>query len=244
MLEAALSFYLGETKSVSRRSSALSPAVEDYLKSVYETQRDEGRAVTTLLAERMGVTPASATGMVKKLAALKLVRHVPYQGVVLTRAGQKIALEVLRHHRLVELYLAEALGYSWDRVHEEADRLEHVISEELEDRMFEALGRPTRDPHGEPIPTRGRDAAAGEPRAAVEPGGRRGRDDQRGVDGAARRCCGTSASAGSCRTRSWRSSRRRLSTAPSRCGRAGLHTCWGESWRGTFAWRSGRKPTA
>jgi DtxR family Mn-dependent transcriptional regulator len=139
---------------VTRRSSALSPAVEDYLKSIYELERDEGRAVTTLLAERMGVTPASATGMVKKLAALKLVRHVPYQGVVLTRAGQKIALEVLRHHRLVELYLAEALGYSWDRVHEEADRLEHVISEELEDRMFEALGRPTRDPHGEPIPTR------------------------------------------------------------------------------------------
>ncbi len=132
----------------------LSQAVEDYLKAVLEVQRDHGKVATTVLAERMGVTPASVTGMVKKLAALKLVRHNPYQGVVLTRAGEKVALEVLRHHRLLELYLSEALGYTWDRVHDEADRLEHVISEEFEDKIFEALGRPTRDPHGEPIPAK------------------------------------------------------------------------------------------
>lgn len=150
----------------------LSQAVEDYLKAVFEVQREHAKVATTVLAERMGVTPASATGMVKKLAALKLVRHSPYQGVVLTRAGEKMALEVLRHHRLLELYLAEALGYTWDRVHDEACRLEHVISEEFEDRIFEALGRPTRDPHGEPIPTKdGRmPHAAHEPLSDLEPG--------------------------------------------------------------------------
>ncbi len=132
----------------------LSQAVEDYLKAIFEVQRDHRKVATTVLAERMGVAPASATGMVKKLAALKLVRHHPYQGVMLTRAGEKLALEVLRHHRLLELYLAEALGYTWDQVHDEACRLEHVISEAFEDKIFEALGRPTRDPHGEPIPTK------------------------------------------------------------------------------------------
>jgi DtxR family Mn-dependent transcriptional regulator len=132
----------------------LTQAVEDYLKAVFEVQREHGKVATTVLAERMGVAPASATGMIKKLAALKLVRYSPYQGVVLTRAGEKVALEVLRHHRLLELYLAEALGYTWDRVHDEACRLEHVISEEFEDKIFEALGRPNRDPHGEPIPTK------------------------------------------------------------------------------------------
>ena len=131
-----------------------SQAVGDYLKAILEIQHDEGKVATTTLAERMGVAPASATGMIKKLATLKLLRHIPYQGVVLTRAGEKIALEILRHHRLIELYLTQALGYSWDQVHEEADRLEHVISEEFEDKIFEALGRPTRDPHGEPIPTK------------------------------------------------------------------------------------------
>jgi DtxR family Mn-dependent transcriptional regulator len=134
--------------------SPLSPAVEDYLKAVLEIQRDEGRVSTTSLAARMDVKAASATGMIKKLARLKLVRHAPYQGVVLTRVGEKAALEVLRHHRLIELYLAEALGYSWDEVHAEADRLEHAISEDFEDRIFELLGRPTRDPHGEPIPSK------------------------------------------------------------------------------------------
>ena len=132
----------------------LSQAVEDYLKAIFEVQRDHGKVATTVLAERMGVAPASATGMIKKLAGLKLLRHSPYQGVVLTRAGEKLALEILRHHRLLELYLAEALGYTWDQVHDEACRLEHVISEEFEDKIYEALGRPTRDPHGEPIPTK------------------------------------------------------------------------------------------
>ena len=150
----------------------LSPAMEDYLKAVLEVQRDHGKVATTVLADRMGVTPASATGMIKKLAALKLVRHHPYQGVLLTRAGEKVALEVLRHHRLLELYLTEALGYTWDQVHDEACRLEHVISEAFEDKIFEALGRPTRDPHGEPIPTKdGRmPDAAHEPLSDLQPG--------------------------------------------------------------------------
>jgi DtxR family Mn-dependent transcriptional regulator len=132
----------------------LSEAVQDYLKAIYTVQEQGGAVSTSALAEAMGVAAASATGMVKKLAGLKLVRHNPYQGVVLTKAGEKMALEVIRHHRLLELYLAEALGYSWDKVHEEAERLEHVISEEFEEKIFEALGRPTRDPHGDPIPTR------------------------------------------------------------------------------------------
>jgi DtxR family transcriptional regulator, Mn-dependent transcriptional regulator len=150
----------------------LSQAVEDYLKTILELQRDQGKVATTVLAERMGVAPASATGMIKKLAGLKLVRHNPYQGVALTRAGEKIALEVLRHHRLLELYLAEALGYTWDRVHEEADRLEHVISEEFEEKIFEALGRPTRDPHGHEIPAKDGTLVAGNHQclSEMEPG--------------------------------------------------------------------------
>ena len=132
----------------------LSESVQDYLKAIYRLQEQAGSVSTSALAEAMGVAAASATGMVKKLAGLKLVRHNPYQGVVLTKAGEKMALEVIRHHRLLELYLAEALGYSWDKVHEEAERLEHVISEEFEEKIFEALGRPTRDPHGDPIPTK------------------------------------------------------------------------------------------
>jgi DtxR family Mn-dependent transcriptional regulator len=129
-----------------------SQAMQDYLKAIYKLERRGGVVSTSALAEAMEVTAASATGMVKKLASLKLVRHHPYQGVLLSKAGEKMALEVIRHHRLLELYLAEALGYSWDKVHEEAERLEHVISEEFEEKIFEALGRPTRDPHGDPIP--------------------------------------------------------------------------------------------
>jgi len=152
----------------------LSEAVQDYLKAIYKLQEQAGVVSTSALAQAMDVTAASATGMVKKLAGLKLVRHNPYQGVVLTRAGQKMALEILRHHRLLELYLAEALGYTWDKVHEEAERLEHVISEEFEDKIFEALGRPTRDPHGDPIPTKdGTIAAAEHDRLSdLEPGTR------------------------------------------------------------------------
>ncbi len=129
-------------------------AVEDYLKTIYEIQRQQGKVATTVLAESMGVAPASVTGMIKKLADMHLVLYERYQGVTLTETGQKIALEVIRHHRLVELYLAEALGVPWDQVHDEAEKWEHVLSEDLEDRMDEALGYPTIDPHGAPIPTR------------------------------------------------------------------------------------------
>ena len=129
-----------------------SQAIEDYLRAIYELQCAEGQVGTNLLAERLGVTPASVTGMLKKLAEMKLVIHEPYQGARLTKAGQKIALEVLRHHRLVERFLAEALGVPWDRVHEEAHKIEHVISEDLEERMDAMLGHPTTDPHGSPIP--------------------------------------------------------------------------------------------
>ncbi len=126
---------------------------EDYLKVIYHLERENERATTTAIAEAMGVSPASATNMVKKLAELNLVHYTPYQGVRLTPAGRKIALEIIRHHRLLELYLAEALGISWDKVHEEADRLEHVISEELEEAMARVLGYPKVDPHGDPIPS-------------------------------------------------------------------------------------------
>ena len=136
-------------------------AVEDYLKSIYKLQEGESRVTTTVLAELLDVTPAAATGMIKKLAEMNLVVYKRYQGVSLTEAGQKIALEVIRHHRLVELYLAEALGVPWDQVHEEAEKWEHVLSEDLEDRMDEMLGHPAADPHGAPIPNRdGRIAAA------------------------------------------------------------------------------------
>jgi len=129
-------------------------AVEDYLKNIYELQASAEKVSTTDLAERLGVAPASVTGMVKKLAAMKLLKHEPYHGVLLTKAGEKIALEVIRHHRLVESYLTEALGVPWDKVHEEADKWEHVLSEDMEDRISAMLGNPTTDPHGAPIPAR------------------------------------------------------------------------------------------
>jgi len=129
-------------------------AVEDYLKAVYELEQRQDKVTTSMIAERLGIAPASVTNMLKKLAEMKLVRHEPYQGVSITPAGRKVALEVVRHHRLVELYLAEALGVPWDRVHDEAEKWEHVLSEDLEDRIDEKLGFPTRDPHGSPIPSR------------------------------------------------------------------------------------------
>ncbi|MBN1476474.1 metal-dependent transcriptional regulator [Candidatus Sumerlaeota bacterium] len=129
-------------------------AVEDYLKAIYDLQSKQPKVATTALADHLGVAPASVTGMVKKLAEMNLVKHEPYQGVVLTDSGRMIALEVLRHHRLVELYLHQAMGVPWDQVHDEAERWEHVISEEIEDRIDELLGHPTHDPHGSPIPTR------------------------------------------------------------------------------------------
>jgi DtxR family Mn-dependent transcriptional regulator len=132
----------------------VSSAVQDYAKAIYALQSRTGEAVATNdLAARMGVTPASASSMVRKLADLDLVDLEPYRGVTLTRAGERVALEVLRHHRLLELYLAEHLGVPWDRVHEEAEALEHVISEDLEARIAAKLGNPTHDPHGDPIPS-------------------------------------------------------------------------------------------
>lgn len=128
-------------------------AVEDYLKTIYDLARVEDAVTTSALAERLGVTPASVTGMVKKLAEMNLLTHAPYRGVALTEAGRRIALEVIRHHRLVERYLHDALGVPWDRVHAEAERIEHVLSEDLEARMDAALGHPTTDPHGAPIPS-------------------------------------------------------------------------------------------
>jgi DtxR family Mn-dependent transcriptional regulator len=129
-------------------------AVENYAKAIYALQRrSEGGTVgTTDLAERLGVTAGSASAMVKRMAELGLVTHAPYKGVRLTEDGERVALEVLRHHRLLELYLAEHLGVPWDRVHEEAEALEHVISEDLEARIAAKLGHPTHDPHGDPIP--------------------------------------------------------------------------------------------
>src|SRR3954454_8819965 len=129
-------------------------AVEDYAKAIYALETREDAAVSNnALAERLGVSAASASAMVKKLAGLGLVRHEPYKGVRLTSDGLKVALEVLRHHRLLERYLAEELGVPWDRVHGEAEVLEHVLSEELEALIAAKLGHPTRDPHGDPIPT-------------------------------------------------------------------------------------------
>ena len=133
----------------------MTSAVQDYAKAIYALEQREGAAVSTnALAERMGVTPASASAMVKRLDGLGLVTHVPYRGVQLTAEGTRVALEILRHHRLLELYLAESLGVPWDRVHDEAEVLEHVLSEELEELIAAKLGDPTHDPHGDPIPTR------------------------------------------------------------------------------------------
>jgi DtxR family transcriptional regulator, Mn-dependent transcriptional regulator len=139
---------------VASRESEFSAAVEDYAKAIYALQRGGDCAVTNnALAERLNVTAASASGMVRKLDELGLVTHVPYKGVRLTATGTRVALEVLRHHRLLELYLAETLGVPWDRVHDEAEVLEHVLSEDLEALIAAKLGHPTHDPHGDPIPT-------------------------------------------------------------------------------------------
>jgi DtxR family transcriptional regulator, Mn-dependent transcriptional regulator len=128
-------------------------AVEDYLKIIYDLSRSGGAVTTSAIAARLDVAPGTVTGMVKKLATLNLVTHESYRGVALTEAGRKIALEVIRHHRLVELYLYEAMGVPWDQVHAEAEKWEHVLSEAMEERMDEILGNPTTDPHGSPIPT-------------------------------------------------------------------------------------------
>jgi DtxR family Mn-dependent transcriptional regulator len=147
------------TKAAEKYQQApLSSAIEDYLKTIYllmheETHTSQDAVSTQALAMRLGVAPPSVTAMIKKLAALKLVQHVPYQGFCLSKTGEKIALEVLRHHRLVETYLAQVLGLGWHEVHDEAERWEHVLGDEVEEQMAKALGHPERDPHGAPIPS-------------------------------------------------------------------------------------------
>lgn len=132
----------------------LSQSVEDYLKAIYLLEIDEEPATTNKIAEALSVSSASVTNMLKKLAKLKLINHKSYRGAELTNAGEKIALEVIRHHRLLELYLKEMMGYSWDEVHDEAEKLEHHISEQFEDKIAELLNDPTHDPHGDPIPSK------------------------------------------------------------------------------------------
>ncbi len=133
----------------------LTDSIQDYLKAIYDLTQDGSAASTNALAARLGIEPASVTGMVQRLAAAKtaLVEYRKHHGVKLTPAGQRAALEVIRHHRLLESWLVKALGYSWDEVHVEAEKLEHVISEDFEARIAAALGYPVRDPHGEPIPS-------------------------------------------------------------------------------------------
>ena len=135
-------------------SQIRSHAIEDYAKAIYvlETREDEPVS-TTALADRLGVTPGSVSAMLRKLADLDLVTHTPYRGVRLTDGGRTLALEIIRHHRLLELFLAEVLDMPWDRVHAEAEVLEHVLSNELEEMIAAKLGNPTRDPHGDPIPS-------------------------------------------------------------------------------------------
>jgi len=136
-------------------SDTLTQTIQDYLKTIYDLLETSGSASTTALATRLGIAPASVTGMLQRLSnsTPPLVDYRKHQGVTLTPTGKRAALEVIRHHRLIEAYLVETLGYTWDEVHAEADRLEHVISEDFEARIAAALGNPVRDPHGEMIPT-------------------------------------------------------------------------------------------
>ncbi|HWZ59500.1 MAG TPA: metal-dependent transcriptional regulator [Gemmatimonadaceae bacterium] len=129
-------------------------SVEDYLKTIYDLERNTGTATTTDIAHRLAIAPASVTGMVRRLAGQGLLTHEPYHGVRLSDEGQRVALLTLRRHRVIETYLARVLNYPWDEVHAEADRLEHAASDALIDRMAQAMGEPRVDPHGAPIPTR------------------------------------------------------------------------------------------
>ncbi len=129
-------------------------SVENYLKAAFDIQQRENKVSTTSLARKLGVKPASVTGMLKKLAKLKLITYERYQGVSLTAGGEKIALEVIRHHRLIERFLAEALDVPWDKVHDEAEKWEHILSEDMEERIDKFLGSPSIDPHGAPIPAK------------------------------------------------------------------------------------------
>jgi DtxR family transcriptional regulator, Mn-dependent transcriptional regulator len=153
----------------------ISNAVQDYAKAIWSlAQRGEEPVSTSALADRLEVSPASASAMVKRLESMGLVEHQPYHGVQLTPAGERVALEVVRHHRLLELYLSEALGMSWDRVHEEAERLEHAISPALSELIAAKLGNPTHDPHGDPIPTADGeiDETPTQPLSELKPGAR------------------------------------------------------------------------
>jgi DtxR family transcriptional regulator, Mn-dependent transcriptional regulator len=151
---------------------SVTAAVEDYVKAIYTLDAGEGSVTTTALAERLDVRPASVSGMLSKLTALGLVEHEPYRGVRLTEHGTRVALEVVRHHRLLELFLVESLGMTWDEVHAEAEVLEHVLSEELEELIAAKLGDPAFDPHGDPIPSRELTVPADDSRSlyTLEPG--------------------------------------------------------------------------
>ena len=156
-------------------TTAPTEAIQDYAKAIYGLERRSDDAVaTSALAERLEVSPASVTAMLKRMAAAGLLEYEPYRGVRLTDSGEKVALEVIRHHRLLEAYLADALGMPWDRVHAEAEVLEHYISEDLEERIASALGDPVVDPHGDPIPSRDLEISTqgGTSLAELEPGAR------------------------------------------------------------------------
>lgn len=151
-----------------RTRRRLTQAQEDYLKSLYQLGGEEGSVGTSQLATELGVSAASATEMMGKLAAQGLVTHDRYRGASLTLDGLAVALEIVRHHRLLEMYLTRKLGYGWDEVHDEAEQLEHVISERMEARIYEALGRPDVDCHGDPIPTLGGEVAPAASRSLVD----------------------------------------------------------------------------
>jgi DtxR family transcriptional regulator, Mn-dependent transcriptional regulator len=145
---------LTERNPAAPEAPRASDAVQDYAKAIFSLhQRSSERVSTSAIAERLGVSPASASAMVKRMVEIGLAERRPYHGVELTEAGERVALEVIRHHRLLELYLSEALGMPWDRVHEEAEVLEHAISPELSELIAKKLGNPTHDPHGDPIPS-------------------------------------------------------------------------------------------
>lgn len=146
-------------RATSRPAPPLTASVEDYLKAIYDLARAGAPAATTDLASQLGVTPASVTGMVRRLASQGLLTHQRYRGVRLTTKGRHAALRTIRRHRVIEAYLVQALGYRWDEVHAEAERLEHAASDALVDRMAAAIGEPTADPHGAPIPSRKGDIA-------------------------------------------------------------------------------------
>lgn len=143
-----------------RLRTELTIAQEDYLKALYHLGGVEGPVATSRLADRLAVSPASVTEMLGKLAGMELISYDRYHGAALTEKGEAAALEMIRHHRLVEMFLVEKLGYAWDEVHDEAERLEHVISERMEQRIYDVLGRPDLDPHGDPIPSLAGEIAA------------------------------------------------------------------------------------